>query len=331
MENIWPIEITIIAFLQSLGDWLIAPMQWISNLGSEMLFITLLPILMWCVDYGLGMRVGLILMASGNVFSTLKMTFHSPRPFWFSEIIQARSIETSFGMPSGHAMNTITVFGQTAVFLKKKWVSIVCWTLIALIGFSRVFLGMHFISDVLAGWLIGGLILYVFSRFAGKATGWFLRLPLWQQVLAALVSTGTWLVIGYLPYWANLGWQIPPEWVSNATHLTEAAMPHPYAISGLYTSAGVWLGIITGATWLHRRGGFSAAGDARQFLFRVVIGVAGTLIILMGLDKIFPDGESALALICRLVRYGLVGFWVSGLAPAIFIKANLAGKAKQSA
>ena len=88
------------------------------------------------------------------------------------------------------------------------------------------------------------------------------------------------------------------------------------------------MGVGLGAIWLYARGGFDARCDARQFLVRFLIGLAGTIIIWVGLDKLFPDGESLLALVFRLVRYALVGFWVSGWAPAIFIRLKLAQKAR---
>jgi hypothetical protein len=46
----------------------------------------------------------------------------------------------------------------------------------------------------------------------------------------------------------------------------------------------------------------------------------------MGLDQIFPDGVTPVALAFRLIRYTLVGIWVAGLAPALFIRFKWAVK-----
>lgn len=327
MDQIWPIEITIIQFLQSLGDWIVEPMRMITFLGSEQFFIIVLPVILWCVDYGLGLRIGLILVSSGQIFCMLKVALHSPRPFWFSANIQAYSLETSFGMPSGHAMNVMSIFGLFAAGVKRKWVTWVCAIAIFLVGLSRLFLGMHFISDVLAGWLLGGLLLFCFIRFGNKLTGWFLKQSIRNQYLIVILSAFFWLVLSYLPYFSATDWQIPPEWVQNAIRYGENARPDPYSISGIYTNVGIWLGMGLGGVWLHHRGGFNANGTGMQQLIRFVIGLIGTVILWMGLDKIFPDGSSLLALAFRLVRYTLVGFWVTGGAPEIFIRIKAAGRA----
>ena len=119
-------------------------------------------------------------------------------------------------------MNTMTVFGQTAFFLRKKWISWTCLILILLVGLSRLYLGMHFISDVLGGWLFGGLIVFVFVRFGDGLVKWLLKRPIWQQAGLIILSAGLWIMLAYLPYWLNSGLPIPAEWIKNAVRLGEA-------------------------------------------------------------------------------------------------------------
>jgi membrane-associated phospholipid phosphatase len=326
MTDILQIQIAIIHFLQGLGTWLVAPMQAITFLGNEQFFIMVLPILLWCIDYGLGLRVGFILISSGQLFSIFKVAFHSPRPFWYSTSIKAYSVETSFGLPSGHATNTIAVFGQTASGLKKKWISRLCWILVFLVGLSRVLLGMHFITDVLGGWILGGLILVVFIRFGDRIAAAFRKLSLINQYAVVILSSLVWLLLCYAPYLALGSWQIPCEWVNNALLYGESARPNPLDITGIYTSVGIWLGLGLGAVWLHHRGGFDAGGTGMQQFERVLIGLAGTILIWVGLDKVFPGGTDIIGLALRLVRYTLVGAWVSGWAPEIFIRLKIAGR-----
>lgn len=74
-----------------------------------------------------------------------------------------------FSFPSGHATTAIALFGILAYFLYRRYHAhtkrkLLLWLtalLILLIGFSRIYLGVHYLSDVLAGFLLGGLWLLV--------------------------------------------------------------------------------------------------------------------------------------------------------------------------
>jgi hypothetical protein len=72
------------------------------------------------------------------------------------------------------------------------------------------------------------------------------------------------------------------------------------------------------------RGGFNAGGPAWQRLVRFLIGLVGVFLLWFGLGLIFPDGETLLPFLLRYIRYTLVGCWISGLAPLLFIRLRLA-------
>lgn len=78
-----------------------------------------------------------------------------PRPCMvLPNVHQVESCGKVFGFPSNHALNTATAAAFFQVLYPRSgWVS---WPLVALIGLARVYIGAHYVTDVLAGWLIGG-------------------------------------------------------------------------------------------------------------------------------------------------------------------------------
>ena len=62
----------------------------------------------------------------------------------------------TFSFPSNHALNTAAAAAFLQVLYPATgWIS---WPLVALIGFSRVYVGGHYVTDVLGGWVIGGML-----------------------------------------------------------------------------------------------------------------------------------------------------------------------------
>jgi membrane protein DedA with SNARE-associated domain/membrane-associated phospholipid phosphatase len=100
---------------------------------------------------------------AGSAFlnHVLKGLFERPRPHFEHPLL----VESSFSFPSGHAMESFVVYGMLAylaVLALRSWESRVAVVfeaalLVVLIGFSRIYLGVHYFSDVLAGYAAGGV------------------------------------------------------------------------------------------------------------------------------------------------------------------------------
>ena len=176
-----------IAALQAL-TWLDVPMRLFTFLGTKEFFIFVLPVIYWCIDARLGIRVAFILLI-GTVFNEmLKLAFQGPRPYWISADILALSAESTFGIPSGHAQTAAGLWGMIALALRRRWAATAAIAVIVLIGVSRLYLGVHFPQDVLAGWVLGGLTLWAFVALWDPVTAWIRRCSLAAAAPALLRS-----------------------------------------------------------------------------------------------------------------------------------------------
>lgn len=313
--------IAMILAIQSWGEWLQAPMQFFTSLGYENFFLLILPLLYWCVDSRLGLRVGFILLASTAVYDLLKLAFAGPRPYWVSAAVKPFSAESSFGIPSGHAQSAVSVWGVIAAYIRKPWAWIVAVVLMFLIGFSRMYLGVHFPHDVLVGWLIGTVILTLFLSLWDSTAARVKRMNIIQQAwLAFAVSLAIVLVGGVLVYGMR-DYQIPEEWAANALRAGE--MPDPVSMDGILTSAGTLFGLSVGAAWTMQMGGFQVEGPIWKRALRYIVGLTGVVILWMGLGAVFPRQEELISYSLRYLRYALVGCWVTGGAPWLFLRFSL--------
>lgn len=314
-------------FLQGLGAWLVLPMKFFTFLGSEDFFMLVLPVLYWCIDAALGLRVGVILLVGSNLNDAFKLALHSPRPYWVSSQVKGMASEASFGVPSGHSLSAVNVWGMIAAHLRKTWGWVVAVIIIFLIGLSRMVLGVHFPLDVFTGWLLGALILWLVLKCWGPVGRWMGKFNLAGQVLvifaATLLLMAPSLIIA--SWLKGSGWSMPSEWLKNITQaFPEETATNPISLTGLFSNSGALFGLGAGWVWLKKLGGFSAGGMWWKRLVRFLVGVAGVLAIRYGLKAILPGGEDWVGLTFQYLRYACIGAWVSLGAPLAFFALKLA-------
>lgn len=324
MEFLNLIQETFILFLQTNLSFLTPIMQFFSFLGQEYFYILLLPAFFWCIDYSLGLRLGFMLMSTNFVNLVAKLGFHTPRPYWVNQKITALWSESSFSTPSGHAQNAASMWGLFSTATHKKWVSWVCYLTIFMIGFSRVFLGVHYVHDILLGWLIGILLVIFFSVLEQPLTNKFLKLNYSQRISLTIILSLATIFIPMILLILLGNMNIPTEWIENAARSHETAI-HPLSKEGIFTVGGLIGGSLFGLiTLLEKYDGLpDAAGTLQQKIIRYVLGIIIAALIYLGLKFILPDGETFIALIGRYMRYGLLGYWVAGGAPDMFIRFQL--------
>lgn len=329
MDQILVTGIKINLFFQGLGIWLRTPMEIFSFFGQELFYLVVIPAIYWCWNAALGIRIGLLLMISSSLNSIFKLILHQPRPYWFDPSVKGLAEETSFGVPSGHAQNAVVVWGGIAAWIQRTWAWILAIILMLMIGLSRLYLGVHFPTDVLAGWVIGAIILVIYLALEKPAKNWLRNQSILIQITIAFL--GSVLLILMVSIARNLlgNYSLPEAWLENARQAFPESEPvNPLSLAGVYSNAGVLFGLSLGVILLEAKGGFDAGGIWWKRLLRFVIGLIGLVLLYFGLRLIFPSGEDLLANSLRYIRYGIVGLWVSWLAPLLFFSLKLARPAR---
>jgi membrane-associated phospholipid phosphatase len=322
MDSLISFGIAFITAFQSLGNWLAGPMQFFSFLGSEDFFLLALPLVYWCVDAALGLRIGLILLVGTGLNALFKMAMHGPRPYWVSTNVQGMASETGFGVPSGHSQSAAGIWGTVAAYFRKTWFWVVALLVILMIGLSRLYLGVHFPHDVLLGWTLGFLTLWAFVKYWDPVAAWLKKMTMGNQILVAFAVSLGMILLAALIIYLSRGFIVPQEWIDNAK--LSGDPPNPFSMDGVFTAAGTLFGLCLGLAWITPRGGFSASGLAWKRALRYVIGLVGVAVFYLGLKLVFPDNDDVVTLVFRYIRYTFVGAWVSAGAPWVFSKLQLA-------
>lgn len=136
-------------------------MLFITSLGAFWLVIAAIALTLffvWRRYYREAVFLAVLLGVGGILNIVLKDLFQVPRPDMAPLVDMS-----SYSFPSGHAMTSFVFYGVLPIFVYRFtrrvgltiFVGILAALLIFLIGFSRVYLGVHYPSDVVAGWIAG--------------------------------------------------------------------------------------------------------------------------------------------------------------------------------
>ncbi|MCX8012778.1 MAG: phosphatase PAP2 family protein [Rectinema sp.] len=288
------VELPLIASLQqALGTGLRVPMMLITYLGSEAFIIAIVPILFWCINRKKGAELGLLVLGSTFINLWLKALFAAPRPFHLDPSL-GMAFEATPGMPSGHSQLSLIFWISIAGFLPSA-IRIPAVILIPLlVGFSRVYLGVHFPSDVLGGYVAGGIILLLYQLFSGPLEK---TIKTWDFRMRIVLVAAVAFVMNLL-------------------------LPDDTSISGAF------LGSAVGFILCAKDFPFSEDDPRRAKVLRYLLGLAGTAAIYFLLKAADTALQGATggsqARLARFVRYALLGGWVSLGAPFMFLKLGLA-------
>jgi membrane-associated phospholipid phosphatase len=159
-------DATVSNWLQAHGtEWGESVFVGISYFGAQLLIAVLVGVAIAFTvrrDWRRLALLSLTCLGGALLNAALKAVFHRSRPDFASEFRA-----TSWSFPSGHAMNALLGYGLLAYWLAKRepwakpWILTGAVIVIVGIGYARIYLGVHYLSDVVAGYSAGATWLVV--------------------------------------------------------------------------------------------------------------------------------------------------------------------------
>ncbi|MBS4536120.1 phosphatase PAP2 family protein [Clostridium sp. D2Q-14] len=260
----------------------------ITNIGGELFYVFALTLVYWCISKRAGVRMFTILIFSVFGNSILKNIFATERPF-FTEGINPLYQESApgYSFPSGHTQNTTTFWFYTMRKLKRKSIYVLGIFVILLVGFSRLYLRVHWPIDVLGGLIFG--------------------------ILFALI--GDYLIEKITPFNYNL----------LNVFIFSILIPNLLLIVFMSENNLKLIALITGALlgYFIQENKIKFEVKNKMF-FQIVKFIFGILILLSirtALKGIFPETYAF-----DYIRYFIIGIFITLVIPIIFIKTGLSKK-----
>ena len=287
-----------------------ALMQTVTRLGEETAFLVAALIVFWCIDKKKGyylLAVGYL----GTLFGQfLKITCRIPRPWVLDEnftiVESARELAVGYSFPSGHSLTAVGTYGAIAYTAKRRWVKLLCIAAMALVPFSRMYLGVHTPADVLTGAAISLVLIVslqpvVFSRE--------------EKPMAILVLSMVLCAVAYLAY-VNF-WNFPAD---VDAHQLESAMKNAVTLFGSVLAVPI-------VYWADRKRNFPVRA---VWWVQIIKVVAGLLLVLAVKEGLKAPLELVLPILpARALRYFLVVLTAGVLWPMSFPVLSRLGEKKE--
>lgn len=259
MEFLW--------FLSGIrNDFLDMFFQTVTRFGEEIILMVFICILFWCINKRLGYEMGFAFCLSGLFVQGLKIIFRIDRPWIldadFKPVGSAIEEATGYSFPSGHTQSATSVFGSFAVNVKKNWLRILAIVIFVLVGFSRMYLGVHTPKDVLVGMALS-LCVVVFVH-------WLFKYPSkikWLLVFMAIICVALFILADSL-FVMEI---VEERYVKNCCQAIGAAM-----------------GFLVGYLFENKYVRFEEKQTLGIQIGKVVVGLICVVLLKFGLKAIFP-------------------------------------------
>ena len=210
----------------------------ITNLGSELGYIALLT-LTYLLMPRVGRQLGLWFGVNVAINTAFKYGFNLPRPFTLEPDLASAAAKATAGgpgLPSGHAQSAAFFWGVLGFYISKPAVWLVCIAVALLVAFSRLYLGVHFLFDMLLGLALGIGVAFVATRLeVGRVNG--------IVAIGALVTLSA--LSALLPEDYGRSFGVMWGFLSASASFTPPARPLPrvaFAMGGLLLALALYIG-----------------------------------------------------------------------------------------
>jgi membrane-associated phospholipid phosphatase len=262
----------------------------ITILGEETLVVLFVVALWFAVDSRLAQKVFFVTICSTGLNGIIKNIAQVPRPFDKGIVPVRQETATGFSFPSGHTQNFSTWSTLFAIKLKKTWLTVLVAVFIALVAFSRLYLGVHYPSDVIVGVALGvGMAFlgdYLFERVKDVKKLYVAVLIIFAPFIVYFLIVAHERFADFFKAFGMMGG------LTLIAFLQEKSEPLSYDVP-----------------WWKK-------------LIRIVIGVALALVLKEGL-KLLKMGGVHVDLVLDALRYFAVAFAVGYLCPLFFKKIKI--------
>jgi len=254
-------------------------------LGYTTFFLIALPVGYWAWNKDKITRVALIVLASAVLNAFLKDLWQNPRPD--SLIWVDPQMDDSYGLPSGHTQVGIVMWFWLAYEIRKAWAWVVAAIVAGGIAFSRLYLGVHDVEDVLGGAIIGFATLFAYRWTFTAHFDWWRGLPFIARFMALV------------------------------TILLALAVIWPGGIGSAAAVAGFFLAWYGGAAFDARAIRYAPGPGWWRRVVASALGVAGVLVLFEALSKL-QDAIAPESALLAAVNGMIIGAVVVMLLPILF-------------
>ena len=245
--------------------------QLITICGEQIVLISIISIIYWALDKKFGEYIAYSVLTSVLLNNAIKDIFKMKRPIGEEGIRTLREqTATGYSFPSGHTQGASSFYGAMAIYLKKRVMYIIATVMIILIGFSRLYLGVHYPKDVIVGGILGVLTSLICYKLYNKVENKMLL-----------------YVITFVIF-------IPALTFAHSADF----------IKGMGTYLGFVIGIYIEKKYVN----FSTEGNTGNKIIRVLLGIVILLVLQLGLKVLLPSGT--IFSFIRYVLISLVGIGI---------------------